>query len=116
MIDVYLDDMRPCPEGWVLADTIQLAKHFLKNGIVGKLSLDHDMGACEACLEAVPDLGYRDGVMPSCEHVGTGYDLVCWMEETGHWPREKPTVHSFNPVGRARMMAVIDKYYKPENG
>jgi hypothetical protein len=24
--------------------------------------------------------------MPNCSHFGTGYDLVCWMEETGHWP------------------------------
>ena len=30
--------------------------------------------------------------MPSCEHLGTGYTLCVWMEETGHCPKQKPLV------------------------
>ena len=33
----------------------------------------------------------------------TGYDVVCWMEDHGVWPAEGVSVHSQNPVGRARM-------------
>ena len=55
--------------------------------------------------------GYQ--AMPHCDHFGTGYTLVCWMEETGIWPKEKPTVHSANPVGRARMRAAIDRSWRP---
>lgn len=54
--------------------------------------------------------GYQS--MPHCSHVGTGYDLVCWMEQTGHWPRQKPLVHSANPVGAARMRQAIDRHYE----
>lgn len=52
-----------------------------------------------------------DGMMANCIHFGTGYDLVLWMAEYNHWPAEKPTVHSLNPVGRARMEGTIERYF-----
>lgn len=78
-------------------------------------SLDHDLGACEVCLggksaeQWLTETQFQS--MPNCDHFGTGYTLVCWMEETGNWPRERPFVHSRNPAGRARMEMVIDKYF-----
>ena len=50
--------------------------------------------------------------MPHCSHFGTGYDLVCWMEENNMWPVHKPHVHSANPVGAAKMRIAIDKQYE----
>lgn len=112
MVDLWLDDMRPAPEGWLHVKTADEAKPYLALRAVRRASLDHDLGACDACngksAEAwLEEHDYKS--MPHCEHFGTGYTLVCWMEETGYWPQEKPTVHSANPAGRARMQQAIDR-------
>ncbi len=114
MIDLYLDDMRPCPVGWILARNVEEAKPYLIAGQVRRASLDHDLGACDRCNgktaeQWLEEHDYKS--MPHCEHVGTGYTLVCWMEETGHWPQEKPNVHSANPAGAARMRQAINRHY-----
>ncbi len=112
---LWLDDIRPAPEGWTWVYTVQAAAAKLEQGIVTEASLDHDLGACVVCLEGkspeqwLEEHNYQS--MPNCKHFGTGYDLVCWMEETGHWPHNKPTVHSANPAGKKRMQMVIDKHY-----
>lgn len=111
-MNVYLDDVRQPPIGWVLVRTLAEAKLILSSGHVERLSLDHDLGWCEQCSLDTRVLGYAT-VIGSCEHVGTGYDLVCWMEETGNWPLQKPTVHSANPVGAARMRQAIERSWRP---
>jgi hypothetical protein len=114
-IRLWLDDMRPAPAGWIHVKTDAEARKYLERGDVQQASLDHDLGACQSCMGGmdVSEWLAKSGMqsMPHCEHFGTGYTLVCWMEETGRWPANKPTVHSANPVGRARMQAAIDKFY-----
>ena len=111
LIDLWLDDMRPAPRGWLLAKTVEEAKLHLAAGRVRNLSLDHDLGACDACLggksaeQWLVETQYKS--MPNCEHFGTGYTLICWMEETGHWSRHAPTLHTANPVGRVNMARAI---------
>jgi hypothetical protein len=84
---VYLDDERPCPDGWTPARTAAEAIALLRTGNVTHLSLDHDLG---------------EG--PS------GYDVVCEVEralaEDGVEPPEM-SCHSANPVGRARIEQAI---------
>ncbi len=41
----------------------------------------------------------------------TGYSVVLAMVEFQLWPKEKPRVHSQNPVGRDNMRATIDRYW-----
>ncbi len=89
-------------------------RRFLETGLVAFASLDHDLGACDECSEGLtPDEWlekHNYASMPNCSHFGTGYDLVCWMEETGHWPTVYwPTVHSANAVGRRRMEQAIER-------
>ena len=116
IMKLWLDDMRPAPEGWTHVWTDAEARTFLEQGIVTDASLDHDLGACDICLagmhpeEWLEKHNYKS--MPHCEHFGTGYTLVCWMEETGHWPTNKPNVHSANPAGRAKMIAAIERHYE----
>lgn len=115
MLNLWLDDMRPAPEGWVHVKTVSEAQPFFERGEVERCSLDHDLGACPACMggrthdQWLDECDYETA--PNCEHFGTGYTLVCWLEETGLWPKLKPTVHSANPAGRARMQAVINRHY-----
>ena len=117
-MNVYLDDMRSPPEGWILCTHINEVKDLLRAGGVVNLSLDHDLGACAPCMQLYnaksPDEWlWRSGgdSMPNCTHVGTGYDLVKWMIETGKWPQNKPTVHSANPVGSKNMREDIERWF-----
>jgi hypothetical protein len=112
---LWLDDIRPAPDGWHHVRTVDEAKAALTTGEVKRASLDHDLGACAACLggkdpeEWLIESGGQH--MPHCDHFGTGYQLVSWMEETGNWPKTRPTVHSANRVGRQQMLSVISKHY-----
>jgi hypothetical protein len=112
---LWLDDIRTAPPGWIHVRTDQEARAYLARGVVRRASLDHDLGACQSCLGGrsperwLEEMQFQS--MPNCEHFGTGYTLVCWMEETGHWPVEKPYVHSRNPAGRMKMQAAIDRRY-----
>jgi len=115
-LKLWLDDVRPAPAGWLHIYTIEDAKGYLEAGIVEEASLDHDLGACESCLNGRTSEQWLNDhdweSMPNCTHFGTGYDLVCWMEATGYWPKSKPIVHSANPVGRAKMQAAINKRFE----
>jgi hypothetical protein len=125
-LNLWLDDVRdPARHGalgfhWV--KTVAAAKAAMLTGTVDRASLDHDLSLCDACWEAAKAATQIKGVVPlvdnyglasysSCEHNGTGYQFVCWMEETGNWPKQKPTVHSANPVGAARMRQAIDRHF-----
>lgn len=96
-ISIYLDDERPCPyAGWYHAATAEEALNILRFRRVTHLDLDHDLG---------------DGKM-------TGYQLVYYLAErsedyygpSNYWPTHRPTIHSDNPVGRANMESVINRY------
>lgn len=98
---------------WVM--TVDEFKEAWQTGKYSHMSLDHDLGACEECGGGDPEEWLRQSggeSMPHCPHVGTGYDVVCWLEEHPEWwPIAKPEVHSSNPVGSKRMLQVINKWY-----
>lgn len=88
-INLYLDDLRDIPEGFVGARTFEEAVEYLKTGQVGLLSLDHDLGCDENGNE-----------------LKTGYDLVLWICNEGI---DIPIVyiHTDNPVGREKMYETL---------
>ncbi len=109
-IRLYLDDVRSPPDDtWTVVRTAEEARALLDDPLVTveHASLDHDLGECSACEQV---RGFQDP-QNTCQHRMTGYDLVKWMAEHDVWPVNKPTVHSFNPVGRANMRATIDRYF-----
>ncbi len=115
---LWLDDVRePSPHGYVGAKwvkTYEAAITALESGEVTFASLDHDIGACAECTASGRHVGDMRSLettfVNTCPHAKTGYDVVCWMEETGTWPKNGVAVHSMNPVGRQRMQQVIDKH------
>lgn len=115
MIDLWLDDVRPAPIGWVHVKTDAEARPYFERKDVRFSSLDHDLGACPSCLRGMDAEDWLSKTkyqsMPNCEHFGTGYTFVCWLEETGNWPEIRPEVHSANPAGRAKMMQAIKRHY-----
>ena len=116
IVDMWLDDIRDPAEhghaGWYWVRTVAQAQRLLELGGVRHASLDHDLG-CK--LPVLTPENMVPGVFVSDydDAEPTGYDLVCWMERTGHWPRERPTVHSANPPGAARMRAAIARSWRP---
>jgi hypothetical protein len=92
-IDLWYDDWRPAPDGWVWARTTREAMTLLASRRVRRASLDHDI--------------FGDSQQ--------GSDLVDWMEATGHWPEQIPMVHSANPAGKFYMERVIARHYLGEH-
>lgn len=88
---IWLDDVRPAPEGWRWCKTVDEVKllMFFESESVTEMSLDHDLG------EGQP----------------TGYDLCKWMAAENIWPTKSVGIHSMNPVGRNNMNAIIQRYF-----
>jgi hypothetical protein len=124
-VKLWLDDVRPAPEGWTHAKTAHEAFLILRNGDVDEASFDHDLGICSRCtpghvaaeanLVVVASLDAVCAKDCTCECHYTGSDLVRWMAQDGVWSRRKPRVHSANPVGAAYMRGVIDRYWTGED-
>lgn len=86
---IYLDDERPTPDGWVGCRWPEEVIRLLETGVVTYLSLDHDLGD---------------------DSLGTGYDVVLWIEErvaTSSYLPPVIVVHSANVSARLKMEAGI---------
>jgi hypothetical protein len=96
---LWLDDIRPCPEGYTHARSVNEAIRLLEQHECEYASLDHDLGEFS-----------EDG--------GDGFKVVLWMAEHDRWPTSGICVHSANPPGMMRMLADVDRYgpYPPGNG
>lgn len=88
-INLYVDDLRDCPEGFIVARTYEEAIHILQTSEVNILTLDHDLG------EDV------DG-----NELRNGYDLVKYFCEHG-LKASKIYMHTDNPVGRKNMYETL---------
>jgi len=92
MINVFMDDLRPCHKGFILAKNATECSMLLRNNEVNILSLDHDLGENEL----------------------TGYDLVKWLVEQGieapHIYPKTIYLHTANGVGRDNMFKLLDRY------
>lgn len=87
-LQLWLDDLRPAPEGWKWVKTAAAAIDLLKTGRVTRASFDNDLG--EAQVE--------------------GRKVVLWMAENSVWPRDGVAVHSANPVSVSYMVGLIERY------
>lgn len=97
---LWIDDVRPAPEGWEHAKTYDEAHKILNknafNGAIEEISFDHDLGD---------------------QYNRSGYDLAKMIEEWangGHNKRLKWSIHSANPVGRQNIemaMKNADRYW-----
>jgi hypothetical protein len=108
-LKLWLDDSRPAPSDWLRVTTVVSAQRLLEVQLVHEVSLDYDLGWCADCIhrgEHLKHTGQRH-----CPHTPTGYDLVAWMADTGHWPKLPPNVHSGNLDGGARMLGVIARHW-----
>jgi hypothetical protein len=88
-VRIFLDDVRPTPEGWHRVYWPDEVIALLQAGGVTEVSLDHDLGD---------------------DARGTGYDVILWIEEAvalrGFHPPQL-RVHSANAPARLKMQAGI---------
>lgn len=94
-VDIWLDDERKAPEGWLHALDAETAISFLEfwAGQVNCASLDNDLG----------------------ENVPEGRTVVLWLatkhmvEGKDYWPK-RLHIHTANPVARDYMRAFVERY------
>ena len=91
---LWIDDVRPAPDGYIWCRTVDLAKKYIQWGEIfyGEIELidiDHDAGEY-------------------FEYGGDYIRLLDWLEET---ERNYITfhIHSMNPVGAQNMRAIIKR-------
>lgn len=93
---LWIDDLRPAPEGWRWAKNLGEAYQEIDEAMDSvrwpknwtDLALDHDLGGNETTIA-----------------------FVNWLEHFDMWPVNRPTVHSMNPVGRKNLERIIQKKY-----
>ena len=88
-INAYLDDLRDCPNHFVLAKNIEELKALCLTNDIAILSLDHDLGT-DAHGQLLP----------------TGYDFVKWFCEQGLFV-ERIYLHTDNIVGKENMYMLL---------
>jgi hypothetical protein len=90
---LWIDDVRPAPEGYFWIKSVNNAKAFIEVhrppiSPIELIDIDHDAG-------------------DYAQFGGDYIRLLDWLEETG---RNYPIrIHSMNPVGVANMHAIIEK-------
>lgn len=89
-VNLYLDDLRDIPDGFIGARTIEDAIEIIENHKVHLLSLDHDLG-----MDEQGDLRK------------TGYDLVKYICGSRKRAANKIYLHTDNVVGRDNMYQTL---------
>lgn len=103
-IKLWIDDVRPAPEGYVWCKSVDEAKAEIKH-IEGSIYI----GEAEA-IELI-DLDYDSGDYEKDD--GPYIKLMDWLVETN---RMYPLAfHSQNPVGSAAMKRMYRRYWLKEN-
>lgn len=89
MINIWLDDVRPAPDGWIWAKDVGSCFYFLEEhqDQVGIMSLDHDLGTRT-----------------------TGYDLAKLLCENPMLFPKEIYLHTSNPVGRTNMFQLLRRF------
>lgn len=93
---IWLDDVRPAPEGYIHVRSVNEAKDMIlhceqMDKPIEVIDCDHDLGAF-------------------ANYGGDGIKLLDWLLERRTFYSVK--LHTANPVGRANMQRTLDRYWK----
>lgn len=97
---VYLDDVRPTPDGWVRTYTSQETIDLLTNNDVDEVSLDHDLDRNfdKKTLEELAQL----------PDVDTGMKVVQWLLKNPERLPRKWFCHSARQICRDKMSELLN--------
>ena len=104
MRKIWLDDMRPNPEGYLwVKDYDEAVAAWTHGGTPDVASLDHDLWGYTAYVPGVKEY--------------TGYDFTEWLcgddpyeVDSGRWPHHSLAIHTDRADGRARMADLIERF------
>ena len=100
---IWVDDVRPAPEGYVWCQTVNEVKHVITN-IMSLRFIQH--------LENLPTIELLDLDHDAGDLARWGGDyikILDWLEKQ-KYPQDIPIrFHSMNPVGVQNMRAIIQK-------
>jgi hypothetical protein len=95
-MNVWLDDIRPAPPGWVhvrsYEEAIELIEH--QGERISEISLDHDL--CEHHVAG----DFSDN--------RTGFDVLHFLLACGYRPIID--IHTMNPAGMQRMQGLLEHF------
>lgn len=107
MMKLWIDDVRPAPEGYVWCHSVYRA---IKEIELFEMNLFDEYYIHNTPFEKLPKIEVIDIDHDAGEYFQYGGDyinLLDWLEETG---RNYPIhIHSMNPVGVQNMRAIIQK-------
>jgi hypothetical protein len=87
---LYIDDVRPCPDGFILAKSSREAITIVElRGLPEYISFDHDLGEDDSSMV-----------------------FLKWLSNYIDNPSFNYTVHSANPVGRDNIISFIESWKK----
>lgn len=93
MKKLYLDDLRPIPEGYIgVRSYAEFVTYITNNGLPDFISFDHDLGLEES-----------------------GYDCAKWLVNhclDHNFRLPKFDVHSQNPVGKQNILSLLQNFKK----
>ena len=102
---IWIDDLRPAPEGYVHIKSVDEAKEcivFAEKQYANRKNVFYD---CSNYIIEMIDIDHDAG--DYARFGGDYINLLDWLEETG---RNYPIhIHSMNPVGVANMRAIIKR-------
>lgn len=106
---LWLDDIRPAPEGYVWCKSVNQAKSWLMDFEARREALIHIIDRT-VDIAKLPQIEAIDVDHDAGDYATDGGDYINflnWLEETG---RNYPIhIHSMNPVGIQNMKAIIEK-------
>ena len=89
-MNVFLDDLRPCPRGFVYAQNRDECVELLRSEPIGILSLDYDLGWGQP----------------------TGYEVALYIAQSGRYPDEI-YLHTSSREGLEQMYKVLSDALPP---
>lgn len=105
---LWIDDVRPAPEGYVWHKSVNEAKEMIEfiDHVFSRYSLWNPITG-ETTKEVVELIDIDHDAGDYRIYGGDYIKLLDWLEETG---RSYPIrIHSMNPVGVANMRAIIER-------
>jgi hypothetical protein len=107
---LWIDDVRPAPEGYVWCKSVNLAHDIINAFEIIKEAQKEDCFLFPNLDLSNDEIDIIDIDHDAGDYASDGGDyirLLDWLEETG---RNYPIrIHSMNPVGVANMRAIIEK-------
>ena len=100
---LWIDDVRPAPDGYVLCETVNEAKTIIT--CIMQMQLIHNPQNLPA-IEVI-DIDHDAGAM--APYGGDYIRLLDWLERQNYKYDWRIRIHSMNPVGVANMRAIIQR-------